>query len=87
MATILGAEAIGFGQDLGSLEEGKLADLVILDRNPLEDIRHTNTVHAVMKNGRLYDGSTLNQLYPEERPLPPMEWRHAEPATAAGVSR
>ena len=66
-ATIFGAEAIGLEKELGSVETGKLADLVILDANPLDDIRNTNTIHAVMKNGRLYEGDTLNERWPEER--------------------
>ncbi|MEP6729996.1 MAG: amidohydrolase family protein, partial [bacterium] len=63
-ATIFGAEGIGLQRDLGTLEVGKLADLVVLDANPLQDIRNTNTVRYVMKNGRLYDGSTLDEIYP-----------------------
>ncbi len=61
-ATINGAEYIGVGDELGSLEKGKLADLIILDKNPLEDIRNTNTVTHTMINGRLYDISTMNEI-------------------------
>lgn len=87
IATIVGAAAIGLDEQLGSLEPGKLADLVILEGNPLEDLRHSNTIDRVMKNGRLYDGDTLDEVWPRQRTAGPFYWRREPitPDTRAGI--
>jgi len=60
-ATINGAAYLGMDKEIGSLEKGKLADLVILNQNPLDDIRNSDNIKYVMVNGRLYDADTMNE--------------------------
>ncbi len=68
-ATVNPAEYIGMDSEIGSLEVGKLADLLVLDKNPLDDIQNTNTIIYTMVNGRLYDAETMNEIgnEPKER--------------------
>ncbi|HEU5162327.1 MAG TPA: amidohydrolase family protein, partial [Thermoanaerobaculia bacterium] len=68
-ATLWGAEYFGMERDLGSIEAGKLADLVVLDANPLENIRNSESIRWVMINGRIFDSMTMNEIgnHPRQR--------------------
>jgi hypothetical protein len=66
-ATINGAKYHGIDKDLGTLEVGKLADLVILEKDPTTNIKNTRTIKYVMKNGVLYNGMDASRLYPEPK--------------------
>ena len=74
-ATIVAAEKLGFDQDIGSLEAGKLADLVVLDSNPLEDIYQSDKVNMVMLNGRLYEAATLDETVTGGRKTQAFYWQ------------
>jgi hypothetical protein len=86
VATILGAKALGLDGDLGSLEPGKLADLVIMEKNPLENIRNTNTIYQVMRNGRLYSGNTLDEVYPTPHKTS-VTWEQGRPGDLPGIKK
>jgi imidazolonepropionase-like amidohydrolase/Tol biopolymer transport system component len=66
-STINGAFYLGMEKDLGSIEAGKLADMIVLDKNPLENIQNTEFVHTVVVNGRVYDAETMNEIGTRER--------------------
>jgi len=65
-ATIRTAQAIKQDQELGSIEEGKLADLVILDANPLSDIRNTRKINRVIRGGIISDPVALLKTVPRD---------------------
>jgi hypothetical protein len=73
-ATLNVADGMGMGADFGSLEVGKVADLLVLDANPLDDIRNSSSIRYVMKGGELYDGDTLDMIWPREEPLRPFKY-------------
>ena len=69
-----GAEMIGVSQDIGTVTAGKLADLVVLTADPLADIRHSDDIAYVVKNGEVFEGDTLDKVWPEREPLPEQWW-------------
>lgn len=81
-ATINPAQSLGFDQWIGSLEPGKLADLIVLDKNPLENIRNTETIRYTMVNGRLYDADTMNEIGNYNKPRPKFYWELGKNAGA-----
>ncbi|KKL96951.1 hypothetical protein LCGC14_1839350, partial [marine sediment metagenome] len=78
-ATLLGAEISGLDRHLGTIEVGKLADLVVLDADPLENIRNTNSIRYVIKNGVVYEGDTLTEIWPHYRERSWLEGWYTDP--------
>ena len=74
VATRQGAYFLGAQDDIGSIEVGKLADLNILNSNPLDNIRSTSDIHYVMKGGVLYEADTLDEVWPTQTPFGPNYW-------------
>jgi Tol biopolymer transport system component len=80
-ATVGSAETIGHLGEIGSLEPGKFADLDIFTANPLDDIRNVGSLAQVMKNGRLYDAATLEEVWPRPSPAPTAWFSDDEPSS------
>ncbi len=76
-ATMGGAKHLGLDQDIGSLRPGKLADLFVVEGNPLDDLTAAREVTYVMKDGILYDAATMNRLSPDPTPRKPLLWEAA----------
>jgi Tol biopolymer transport system component len=78
-ATRHGAQMIGVAEDIGTVEAGKLADLVLLRANPLQNIRNSAAIEYVIKNGEMYHADSMDKLWPETVPLPPQWWWNTGP--------
>jgi imidazolonepropionase-like amidohydrolase len=85
--TINVAKGMGMAADFGSLEVGKVADLVVLNEDPLANIRNSTSIRYVMKGGNLYDGDTLDMMWPRAEPLRPFKYIDFGPPSGLSGSR
>jgi adenine deaminase len=76
-ATINPAMTLGFDDYIGSLEAGKLADFIVLDKNPLDDIKNTESVKFTVANGRVFDSETMNEIGNYNKPRGKFYWENA----------
>jgi dipeptidyl aminopeptidase/acylaminoacyl peptidase len=74
MASVHGAHFLGVEKDLGTLEPSKIADLMILNSNPLDNIHNTADILYVMKGGTLWDGNTLDEIWPQKKSFGENYW-------------
>ncbi len=74
IASMHGAMFLGMEDDIGSISVGKLADLMVLNSNPLDNIRNTADIRLVMKAGTLYDAMSLDEIWPRQRPFGDNYW-------------
>jgi len=80
VATLNGATYLGLDHEIGSLEPGKLADLLVLEANPLDDLRNSERIRWTMINGRLFDARTMDEVGNHPTPRLPFWWETFEPA-------
>jgi imidazolonepropionase-like amidohydrolase len=73
-ATINPAQTLGLDDWIGTLQPGKLADLIVLDKNPLDDIHNTESIRYTMVNGRLYDADKMDEIGNHEKKREPFYW-------------
>jgi Tol biopolymer transport system component/imidazolonepropionase-like amidohydrolase len=85
-ATIDGADYLGYGKQLGSIEVGKRADLVVVNGNPLANLRATADTSHVMVNGRLFDTATMAEIGGQNMPAPTFHWQRHRAAQSYGIS-
>ncbi|MFN0177424.1 MAG: amidohydrolase family protein [Gemmatimonadales bacterium] len=87
ISTINSAKYLGLDRQLGSIEPGKLADLVVLDANPLDDIRNSRKIDLVMQNGVLYRGADVSRVYPNPEPAGKQYWARGSVGGSAEIDR
>lgn len=73
-ATANPAKSLGFDKYIGSLKPGKLADMLVMDKNPLDNIYNTESIRYTMVNGRLYDAETMKEIGNDARPQGKFYW-------------
>ncbi len=74
-STINAAKKLDIDTDVGSIEKGKIADLVVLSANPLDDITNTESIEKVFKGGVIFDSESMSEIWPEFHPLRPWPWQ------------
>jgi imidazolonepropionase-like amidohydrolase len=79
--TLQGAAYIGMADEIGSIEPGKLADIAVIEGNPLENIRHSDRVRYTMVGGRIFDARTMEELAGAKRKPRPFYWQTPGGAT------